>query len=88
MRKSFLRLAALLTLAAAFAGCATMQKKFTPKKKVQAQHSVVYLEEGPYQKKYSNEYYYKTHYTLWKSWHSELLDNLGGNHKKVERDAA
>ena len=70
------------------AGCATVQKKFTRKKK-ESKHipAVVYFQEGPYQKKYSNAYYYKMHFTLWKSWHGELLNQLGSNSKKVTRCA-
>ncbi len=69
-------------------GCASLPKKFIRKKKV-APHtpSAVYLQDGPTQKKYSNEYYYKTHFTFWKSWHDELIDQLGGNSKKVYRCA-
>lgn len=82
--------AAALLLLSLFlgSGCATVQKKFTRKKKEPAHiPSVVYIEQGAYQKKYSNDYYYRTHFTLWKSWHSELVDNIGGNHKKVLRAA-
>lgn len=70
------------------AGCASLPKKFIRKKK-QPKHvaSAIYLQSGPYQKKYSNEYYYKTHYTFWQSWHSEWMDQLGGNTKKVRRCA-
>ena len=70
------------------AGCASVQKKFTRKKKVPSHTpAVVYLQEGPYQKKYSNDYYYKTHFTFWKSWQDELINQLGGNNKKVSRAA-
>ncbi len=70
------------------AGCASVQKKFTRKKKVPKHVSAVMaIEEGPYQKKFSNDYYYRTHYTLWKTWHDELLNAFGGNRKKVERCA-
>lgn len=70
------------------AGCASVQKKFTRKKK-EPKHvaASVYFDEGPYQKKYSNDYYYKTHFTLWKTWHGELLTQFGGNNKKVTRCA-
>ena len=71
-----------------FTGCETMQRKFTPKKKTPAHVATsIFFEEGAYQKKYSNEYYYKTHYTMSRTWHDDLLDNLGGNDKKVERCA-
>ena len=67
-------------------GCESLPKKFI-RKKTQPEHTaaVVYIEKGPYQKKFSNEYYYKMHYTLWKTWHDEVLDNLGGNSKKIKR---
>ncbi|OGW82562.1 MAG: hypothetical protein A3C47_04325 [Omnitrophica bacterium RIFCSPHIGHO2_02_FULL_51_18] len=86
--KRFLTYFFILTLAMDLAGCATVQRKFTRKKK-EPKHiaAAVYLEEGPYQKKYSNDYYYKTHFTLWKSWHDELVNQLGGNSKKVARCA-
>ena len=73
-------------------GCASssaIQKKFTRKAKEPAHKAAtIYIEEqGPYQKKFSNEYYYKSHFTLWKTWHSDLMDQLGGNSKKVTRCA-
>jgi uncharacterized protein YceK len=68
------------------AGCASVPKKFIRKKKEPKRiASVVYLEEGPYQKKFSNDYYYKTHYSLWSTWHDEWLNDLGGNQKKLSR---
>ena len=70
-------------------GCSTVQKKFTRKPKGPAhQAAAVYLqEEGPYQKKYSNEYYYKTHFTFWNSFHQDMLEDLDGNEKKLRRSA-
>ena len=69
-------------------GCASVQKKFTRKKK-EPSHipAAVYFEEGAYQKKYSNAYYYKMHYTLWKTWQSDLINGIGGNRKKTQRNA-
>lgn len=69
------------------AGCATVQKKFTRKKKEKYEPAVIYLEETTYQKKFSNDYYYKTHYTMWRTWHDELIKQLGGNSKKLSRCA-
>ena len=67
-------------------GCASIPKKFIRKKNEPAHiPSVIYFQEGPYQKKYSNAYYYKTHFTLWKSWQDELLLQWNGNSKKVAR---
>ena len=77
----------MLTLILNLAGCATVQKKFTRKKKEKYQPSVIFLEETTYQKKYSNDYYYKTHYTMWRTWHDELIQQLGGNAKKLRRCA-
>ena len=78
----------LLFLMLGLTGCETLPKKFIRKKK-EKKHtpSVVYLDQGPYEKQFSNEYYYKTHFTLWKTWHSETLDSLGGNAKKLRRSA-
>ena len=70
------------------AGCASLPKKFIRQKpKPEHTPAVVYVEQGNYQKKFSNEYYYKTHFTLWKTWQDEVLLNLGGNAKKVARSA-
>lgn len=69
-------------------GCASVQKKFTRKRKEPTRiPQVVYIDDGQYHKKFSNDYYYKTHYTMWKTWHDELLVNLDGNAKKTERSA-
>ena len=69
-------------------GCASVQKKFTRKPKEPAyRRSVMVVEKGPFQKPFSNEYYYKSHYTMWESWHGELIEDIGGNRKKVSRDA-
>lgn len=72
------------------AGCASLptalQRKFTRKPK-EGVHTpaAIYIQQGDYQKKYSNDYYYKTHYTMWREWQGELIDQLGGNSKKVSR---
>ena len=88
MRKSLSLFMVLVFLAGSAAGCATVQKKFTRKKKVPERiPATIYIEQGPYQKKFSNVYYYQTHFTLWKSWHDELLKSIGRNSKKLERCA-
>jgi len=87
MKKIFFYvLTALLLLQ--LTGCETVQRKFT-RKKEKPKHvaSAIFFEEGDYQKKFSNDYYYKTHYTLWRTWHDDLLDNLTGNEKKMNRAA-
>ncbi|HXV19157.1 MAG TPA: hypothetical protein VD883_03675 [Candidatus Omnitrophota bacterium] len=78
----------ILGFVAGLSSCASVQKKFTRKKK-EPKHvaAQVYFEEGPFQKKFSNDYYYKTHFTYWKTWHSDLLNQMGGNQKKVARCA-
>lgn len=87
MKRRILAALVALVLAVGTVGCATMQKKFTRKKKTpERTRSVIYLDEGAYQKKYSNEYYYKTHFTFWRTWHDELIDNLhNGNKKRLRR---
>ena len=85
MKKNFIYFLIFLTVLS-LTGCETVQRKFTPKKKAPAHvASSIYFEEGAYQKKFSNDYYYKTHFTLWRTWHDELLLNLGGNDKKTGR---
>lgn len=80
--------ASLLLITMVLAGCETLPKKFIRKKPKPAHTAaVVYLEEGNFQKKYSNEYYYKSHYTLWKTFHGDILNNLNGNSKKLSRSA-
>ncbi|MBI3316014.1 MAG: hypothetical protein HYZ87_03460 [Candidatus Omnitrophica bacterium] len=88
MRKRYALWALILVMMLDLAGCASIPKKFIRKKKEPKRiASVVYLQEGPYQKKFSNDYYYKTHYSLWASWHEEWLADLGHNQKKLERSA-
>ena len=87
MKKTF-RFVVAGMLLLELAGCASVQKKFTRKPKTPSHiPAAIYLQEGPYQKKFSNEYYYKTHFTMWKSWHGELINELGDNQKKVSRCA-
>lgn len=87
MNRRGTQITAAVLIAAALSGCASMQRKFTRKKKEEPKRSVVYIDEGQYKKKFSNDYYYKSHYTLWKSWQSDWMDLLGGNNKKLERAA-
>ncbi len=88
MAKRFLSFLLLVVFVAGLAGCATVQKKFTRKKRTPKHTPAsIYFQEGPYQKKFSNDYYYKTHYTFWRTWQDELITQLGGNQKKVARSA-
>ncbi len=69
-------------------GCASFEKKFTRKsKKPEHIPAVVYFEEGAHKKQYTNVYYYKMHFTLWKNWQAELIEAVGGNSKQLERSA-
>ncbi len=87
MRKKTV-LALLLVATVGLSGCETLPKKFIRKKKEPAHRAAtVYLDEGPYQKQFSNEYYYKTHFTFWRTWHDDMLNNLTGNSKKLQRTA-
>ena len=87
MTKHKFKIFILFIMTVHWVGCSTLQKKFTRKKKEPAHSAAaVYLEDpGPIQKKFSNEYYYKTHFTFWTSWHDEMLGNLDGNQKKLQR---
>ena len=89
--KKALSAALVLLMAVQWAGCAnthTLQKKFIRKKKEPAHTpKAIFIEEGPYQKPFSSDYYYKTHYVLWKSWHDEITNGLRGNRKKLVRGA-
>ena len=88
MRNKAVSLLLLAALIFPLAGCSTVQKKFTRKKKEPKYiPAAIYLEEGPYQKKYSNVYYYKSHYMLWKTWQEDLIKVIGGNRKKIRRCA-
>ncbi len=76
----------LICLAVTAAGCETLPRKFIRKKKEPAHVSaVMFTDEGGSQKSFSNEYYYKMHYTLWKTWHDDMILNLTGNAKKLTR---
>ena len=85
MRKKLLLLLSVFLILQG-TGCSSLPKKFIRQKPKPAHTpATVYIEKGPYKKKYSNEYYYKVHYTLWKTWYDDLLDNLGGNSKKIRQ---
>ena len=65
------------------AGCASLQKKFTRKKKETVRMPRIY-QVKKYEKKPSLELYQK-HYAYWESWHSELVTVLGQNRRKDKR---
>jgi hypothetical protein len=81
--KKWIWLAAILFAISSVAGCASVQKKFTRKKKeVKTMPRVI--QEKKYDIKPSPELYSK-HFAYWQSWSSELLQDLGQNHKKDVR---
>jgi hypothetical protein len=88
MRQRFFVCVVLAGMLMDLSGCASVQKKFTRKKK-EPKHvaAAIYLEDVAYVKKFSNSYYYKTHYMFWRSWHSDMINELGGNRKRLARSA-
>ena len=84
--KRLLTLVLLACVASSFIGCATAKKKFIRKRPDKAVQPVMYTEEEQVQK-YSNKYQYTTHFTYWRTWHSELLAYLGQNTKREKRAA-
>ena len=65
------------------AGCETVRKKFTKKKKEPVKMPRIY-QVKVYEKRPTPELY-KKHYAFWVSWQSELIKVLGENHKKDMR---
>jgi len=81
--KKLIWLVAILFMVTSVAGCASVQRKFTRKKKeVKAMPRVI--QEKKYDIKPSPELYSK-HFAYWQSWSSELLQDIGQNHKKDVR---
>ena len=62
------------------AGCASVQRKFTRKKKEPVKMPHIY-QVKTYEKKPTPELY-KKHYVYWESFQSEMISVLGQNHKK------
>jgi hypothetical protein len=61
-------------------GCGTMREKFTRKPKEREKPKAIFaseIEVYPAGIRYSN------HFIYWRSWQGEMIQNLGGNHKKV-----
>ena len=73
----------ILFMILSLAGCDSLQRKFTRKKKEAVKMPRIY-QEKKYIKKPSPELY-KKHYSYWTSWQSELIQVLGNNHKKDMR---
>jgi len=75
-------LALILVFAAVLnlAGCETLRKKFTRKKKETVKMPRIY-QVKKYEKKPTPELY-KKHFSYWASWQSEMIKTLGVNNKK------
>ncbi|MFH1189123.1 MAG: hypothetical protein V1682_00335 [Candidatus Omnitrophota bacterium] len=82
MRKIFIFVIVLFT-AASLVGCDSLQRKFTRKKKETKPVPRLY-QVKKYDVKPSVELY-KKHYAYWQSWMSELIQDLGDNHKRDVR---
>ncbi len=68
-------------------GCASMQKKFTRKKKQEDPRSNVILALEEYDKLADYHELYKKHYLLWQYWHDELINSIKENYKKQKNCA-
>lgn len=64
-------------------GCDSLRKKFTRKKKEGVKKPRIY-QVKKYEKKPTPELYQK-HFAYWVSWQSEIIQELGQNHKKDVR---
>ncbi len=82
MKKVFALMMAIV-LAISLVGCDALQRKFTRKKKYTKPVPRIY-QMKKYDVKPSTELYSK-HYAYWQSWMSELIQDLGDNHKKDVR---
>jgi len=72
------------SLVLSLSGCASLAKKFTPKKKVKAKKQIFH-KLTKYEVKPSMELYEK-HYIFWANWQSELISELGRNFKNDIRN--
>ncbi|NQU95551.1 MAG: hypothetical protein HQ549_04900 [Candidatus Omnitrophica bacterium] len=76
--RRFLLISLILLLSMNLAGCASLKKKFTRKKKIEPKASFYHVRA--YDVKPSLELYEK-HYIFWVNWHKELIQELGQNRK-------
>ena len=72
-------------LTVSLTGCDAVQRKFTRKKKTAVKMPRFY-QVKKYPKKPAPELY-KKHYSYWRTWQGELIDNIGQNNKKARRCA-
>jgi predicted metal-dependent peptidase len=80
MRRNIVIILMVALAAAQVAGCASLQKKFTRKKKEEPK-KILYKPVKEYSRKPAIELY-QTHYLYWKAWQSDLLERMGKNKKK------
>ncbi len=80
MLKTVLTVSLMAVLALDMQGCASIQKKFTRKKKTEAKPNYHHILED-HTLVPSMELYTK-HYIYWKNWHREIIATLGKNSKK------
>jgi len=76
----------IIVMVISLGGCATAKKKFVRKKKSGPAQRAMYTEKE-FVKTYSNEYYYSSHFSMWKVWHDDLIGLLEGNKKSRQRAA-
>lgn len=72
----------LIFLILEFAGCATLKKKFKPKKRKKEERKEVVLALEEYNNMVDYHELYKKHYLLWQYWHAELISSLERSVKK------
>lgn len=77
-----LMVVSLVVSSVSLSGCETLKKKFTRPPKEHKKSPISVPEEGGIQT-YPNSILYQSHYVLWKCWQDELINSLGGNHKKA-----
>lgn len=89
MKNNSLKLIIVVFLIMIFSltGCETVRKKFTRPPKEKPKAAIALTEETAAQT-YPNSILYQSHYVLWKCWQDELVNSLGGNHKKETESAS
>jgi len=70
----------IIAMAFSLTGCASLQKKFTRKKKQEKKMPRMY-QTKKYEKKPTPELYQK-HYVYWMTWQSEAISDIGQNSKR------
>lgn len=81
--KNLKKILAIFIIASLLTGCAQLKEKFTKKKKPEKVTPVIEVKD--YSKELKVDKLYDKHFTFWKYWHDELINNLGGNIKKQKR---